>query len=85
MTTSFSWFVRGKLAASLYVQPMGTLLAFLTVAGFWTGLYIAATARSAHKLLLFVPYRYILFPLLTVGMLAWMWKILIHKYGIDGW
>ena len=27
MTTSFSWFVRGNLLASLYVQPMGAVLA----------------------------------------------------------
>src|SRR5271169_4317146 len=31
MTTSWAWFARGNLIASLWVQPMGTVLAFLTL------------------------------------------------------
>src|ERR1700743_937593 len=40
MTTSFSWFTRGNLAASFYIQPMGCVLAILCAAGFWIGLYM---------------------------------------------
>src|SRR5919112_1444615 len=43
MTTSFAWFVRGNIPASLYIQPMGTLLAAGAAATFWAALYIAAT------------------------------------------
>lgn len=85
MTTSFSWFVRGNVAASLYVQPMGTVLAVLTAAIFWAGLYIAISGRAAHRLLRFVPGRYYVVPLLTWAMVAWVWKIFIHLHGIDGW
>src|SRR5450432_1206527 len=45
MTTSFAWFARGNLLASFYIQPMGALLALLTVAAFWAGLYEAFTGR----------------------------------------
>src|SRR5882724_4097356 len=41
MTTSFAWFVRGNIAASLYVQPMGTILAALCGMTVWAGAYIA--------------------------------------------
>jgi hypothetical protein len=85
MTTSFSWFVRGNLLASLYVQPMGTILAALAAASVWGGLYVAVTGRPAHRLLRLIPARYTLFPLLLLGILAWGWKILIHLNGVDGW
>jgi hypothetical protein len=85
MTTSFSWFVRGNLAASLYVQPMGALLAFLTCCGVSVGFYIALTGRPVYQLLSLIPARYIFVPLLTLGLLAWAWKIFIHLSGHDGW
>jgi len=85
MTTSWSWFARANLPASLYVQPMGTVLAVLAVVTVWTGLYIAITGRAAHRLLFLLPYQYIVYGLLTFGVLAWAWKIFIHKHGIDGW
>jgi hypothetical protein len=85
MTTSFSWFVRGNLAASLYVQPMGALLAFLTCCGVSAGFYVALTARPVYRLLALVPARYLFVPLLSIGLLAWVWKIAIHLSGHDGW
>lgn len=85
MTTSFSWFAKGNLAASVYVQPMGAVLAFMAAATVWGGFYIAFTGRPAHRLLRLMPARYTLLPLLLVGVLAWGWKILIHLNGIDGW
>jgi hypothetical protein len=85
MTTSFAWFARGNLVASAYVQPMGMILAVMTAAAAWGGLYIAITGRPVHRLLRLLPSRYTLIPLLLVGVLAWGWKIFIHLNGIDGW
>ena len=85
MTTSFAHFVRGQIVASLWVQPMGTVLALLTTMMFWAGLYIATTGRPAHRLFNFIPARYYLLPLLVLLVLAWAWKIWIHVTGRDGW
>jgi ABC-type glucose/galactose transport system permease subunit len=84
MTTSFAWFARGNVAASLYVQPMGTLLATLTVAAFWICLYIAFTGRPVYRMGFIAP-EYLFWPLLIGGLVAWAWKIFIHLHGIDGW
>jgi hypothetical protein len=85
MTTSWAWFVRGNLAASLYVQPMGTVLAVIAVACVWVGLYIAITGRPVYRLLRLLPGRYYFVPLLSFAILAWGWKIFIHLAGLDGW
>jgi hypothetical protein len=85
MTTSWTWFVRGNLAASLYVQPMGTVLAVLVACCFWAAMYVAATGRPVYRLLEVIPSRYYVVPLLTFAILAWGWKIYIHLSGHDGW
>ena len=85
MTTSFAHFARGQLLASFYVQPMGMLLASVSAAVFWGGLYIALTGRPAHRLLRFIPARYYVAPALALAIAAWAWKIWIHVRGIDGW
>ena len=85
MTTSFSWFVRGNWLASLYIQPMGWALAVLTTVAAWTGLYVAITAKPAHRLLRLVPTRYYLIPLLGLAIAAWGWKMFLILKGIDGW
>lgn len=85
MTTSFSWFTKGNLPASLYVQPMGAILALLAAACIWGGFYVAISGRPAYRLLSLLPARYTLLPLLFLGILAWAWKILIHLNGVDGW
>src|SRR5688572_3579977 len=85
MTTSWAWASKGNFAASFYVQPMGAVLALLAAACVWGGLYIAISARPAHRLLRLLPTRYTLFPLLLLAVLAWGWKILIHLNGWDGW
>jgi hypothetical protein len=84
MTTSFAWFVRGNFLASFYVQPMGAVLAALTVVAFWTAMYEAITGRAVHRLLLLLPSRYYI-RFLGCAIVAWMWKIFIHLHGIDGW
>ena len=85
MTTSFAWFVRGNWIASMYVQPMGFVLAVMTAMTFWMALYVAATGKPAYVLLGFIPRRYTLLPLLLFGAAAWGWKIFIHLHNIDGW
>jgi hypothetical protein len=85
MTTSVAWFARGQILVSLYVQPMGFVVAVLVAMTFWGALYVAVTGRPAHRLLRFVPSRYYLGPLFGLIVLAWMWKIGIHVTGRDGW
>jgi hypothetical protein len=85
MTTSYAHFVRGELLASLYVQPAGTVLAALTAMGFWAGIYAAVTGRPVHRILRFIPVKYLLWPLFGIVIVAWIWKIFIHVNGRDGW
>jgi Protein of unknown function (DUF2752) len=85
MTTSWAWFARGNLPASLWIQPMGTILALLTAVVFWAGLYVAVTGRAVHHLLNYVPSGYIFWSLLALAVLAWLWKIFIQLHHLDGW
>jgi hypothetical protein len=85
MTTSFAWFVRGNVLASLYVQPMGTLLAFAAAVTFWAALYIAITGKPVHRLMRTLPSSYYVLVPVGVGIAAWAWKIFIHLRGTDGW
>ena len=85
LTTSFSWFARGDIEASLYVQPMGTMLAALVAAAFWGASYIAVTGRPAYRLVERIPPRYYLIYLPSFAIVAWAWKIWIHVHRLDGW
>jgi hypothetical protein len=85
MTTSFTWFVRGNLAASLYVQPMGALLAALCCCTVWVGLYVAITGRPVYRMLQRIPAKLVMMPALGFALAAWAWKIFIHLSGHDGW
>jgi hypothetical protein len=85
MTTSFAWFARGNLPASIWVQPMGFLLAVLTAAGFWVGLYMGLSGKPALRLLRLLPARYYLIPLMAFAVAAWGWKMFIVLNHLDGW
>ena len=85
MTTSFAWFTRGNLAASLYVQPMGTLLAVAAAVTVWAGAYIAVTGRPVYRLMRLLPGRYVFLCLMAFAILAWGWKILLVLNRWDGW
>jgi len=85
MTTSFCWFVRGNLFASLYVQPMGLALAAIVSLTFWLALYMAISAKPAWRLVAMIPARYWLGPTMALAVIGWAWKIFIHLHGIDGW
>ena len=85
MTTSFAHFAEANVLASLYVQPMGALLAFIAAGIAWVGLYIAWTGRPIHRLMRLLPMRSLLLGGLFFAFAAWGWKILIHLSGWDGW
>ena len=81
MTSSFADFAHGRIAASIDAQPMGTVLAALTAAGVWAGLYGAATGLPVHRALRRLPLRRIGCGLLAFGLIAWAWKIVAYRYG----
>ncbi|MFT3784534.1 MAG: DUF2752 domain-containing protein [Tepidisphaeraceae bacterium] len=85
MTTSFAFFAHGNVLASLWVQPGGTVLAFMAAMIAWAGGYIAFTGLPGPALLNRVPFVRIVFITLGVLMVAWTWKIIIHARGMDGW
>lgn len=85
MTTSFSWFVRGHFAGSVYVQPMGFLLALTASVIFCISAYIACSGRAIHRHLLRLPLNRVFWTGAVVFVLAWGWKIWIHQHGMDGW
>jgi hypothetical protein len=84
-TTAFSYFAHGNFVASVYTQPMGALLAWVTAITVWVGLYIAVTGRPVHRLLTLLPGRYYLMPLLLFALLAWGFKIMLTLTKHDGW
>lgn len=85
MTTSFAWFVRGNLFASLYVQPMGTALALAAACTVWGGAYIGFTGRPIHRLVTLFPATRLLLVILGLFIGAWGWKLLIQLVRVDGW
>jgi len=85
MTTSFAWAVRCNLVASLWVQPMGTILALLCAVVFWGGLYAAATGSCIHRVVSGVPLRTWTWVFFAMTAAAWLWKVYIHRTGQDGW
>lgn len=84
-TTSVTYFAHGNVLASIYVQPMGFVIALLATATVWVGGYIAFTGKPVHRLLLQVPGRMWLITLLSLAIVAWAWKIAIHLTGHDHW
>jgi hypothetical protein len=85
MTTSFAWFVRGNLLASIYIQPMGAVLALLTACSAVGSFYIATTGQPSYRLLSLFPPGYYLFPLFGLAVAAWGWKMFLRLKGLDGW
>lgn len=85
MTTSFAWFVRGNLLASMYVEPMGTLLAAATAAAVLLGSFVAITGRPVYRMLALILRIRTLVVAGVFVALSWAWKVFIHLRGIDGW
>ena len=84
-TTAVSYFAHGNVIASVYVQPMGFVMALLFAAGVWVGAYVAFTGRPVYRLVNMLPDRRWLGVLLTIAVAGWAWKILIHLTGHDHW
>jgi hypothetical protein len=84
-TTSVSYFAHGNVLASLYIQPMGFLIACGFAVGVWVGAYIAWTGRPVHRLMAMMPGKTLLIVLLTIAIGGWGWKIAIHLTGHDHW
>jgi hypothetical protein len=84
-TTSVTYFAHGNVLASIYVQPMGFVIAVFFAASVWIGFYIAVTGRPVHRLLSQVRGRVWLIGLLSIAIGAWAWKIGIHLTGHDHW
>lgn len=85
MTTSFAWFYRGNFLASLYVQPAGFVLAYLTFAVAFFAVYEVCTGRPVHRLLRLVPLRMAVIVGGVIVGSGWVWKIAIYLTGHDGW
>ncbi|MEO6434612.1 MAG: DUF2752 domain-containing protein [Tepidisphaeraceae bacterium] len=85
MTTSFAHFVRGNWLASVYVQPMGFIVAVACGGLVWAGLYVTLTASPLHRLLQQLPALYTVPAIMAFAIAAWAWKIFIHLRGVDGW
>ncbi len=85
MTTSFAWFVRGNIVASLWTQPLGTIFAVFAAIGFWVAIYIGLTGRPAHRLVHLIPARYYVLPLIVLAFAAWGWKMFVHVKNIGAW
>jgi hypothetical protein len=84
-TTSVSYFAHGNVAASVYIQPMGFVIAVFLAASVWAGSYIAFTGRPVHRLVAMMPGRLWLIVMLVILVGAWAWKIAIHLTGHDHW
>jgi hypothetical protein len=84
-TTSVTYFAHGNVLASIYVQPMGFVIALFAAATVWVGGYIAFTGKPVHRLMLQVPGKTWLISLLSLAIVAWAWKIAIHLTGHDHW
>jgi hypothetical protein len=85
MTTSYSHFVRGNLLASLYTQPGGTVLAFLTACMVWVLGYVAITGLPGSAVLNRLPLGKIAFALFAFLLVAWTYKVILNARGVGGW
>lgn len=84
-TTSVTYFAHGNVLASIYIQPMGFVIALFASATVWIGFYIALTGKPVHRLLERLPGKAWLLGLLSIAVVAWAWKIWIHLTLHDHW
>jgi hypothetical protein len=84
-TTSVTQFAHGNWLASLYLQPMGFVIALGCAVVFGVGGYIGVTGRPVHRLLGRVWNRNWVIALTTIAIAGWGWKIWIHLTNRDHW
>jgi hypothetical protein len=75
MTTSFSYFARGRFIASAAAQPMGTLLAIACGMTFWIAAAVAWTGRPLHRPILARMTPRLGIALVAFALLSWGWKV----------
>lgn len=85
MTTSFAWFFRGNLLASLWVQPAGFAGAYFTAMLLPVALYEALTGRPLHRMARLLNGKFWLILLLSILAGGWLWKIATTLAGASGW
>lgn len=76
MTTAFAHAVRGELLASLWAQPAGALLAFLSALGVVVCGWDAVSGRPVHALLTPLLRGRTAWVAAGVLVAAWGWKVL---------
>ncbi len=81
MTTAFAWAVRGRFFASFAAQPVGLLLAILTVAAAGQAVYVLARGKMwTLDWYRATPYRLagLSFAVVLGG---WIYKVIVHTGG----
>ena len=79
MTTAWSHTVRGEFISAFKTQPLGMLLAFVSILVAIGGFVTAFTGFSFQPLFYrFPPSRLIIFGII-LALLAWGFKILLHQ------
>ena len=79
MTTAWSHTVRGELKTAFMTQPMGMLLALLALLVAVGGFITAFTGYSFQPLLYRFPPSKIFILVISLSLLAWGFKILLHR------
>jgi hypothetical protein len=79
MTTAWSHTVRGEFPTAFMTQPMGMFLAFITFLVAVGGCITAVTGYSFQPLLYRFPPSRIIILASALALLAWGFKILMHK------
>lgn len=79
MTTAWSHTVRGDLSTAFMTQPMGMLLAMAAFFVAIGGLITACTGYSFQPILYKYPPSKIFILVLVLALLAWGFKILLHR------
>ncbi len=78
-TTAFAFAGHGDLLSAFKVQPFGALLAILTAAAFWVGLYASATGSGAVMLLTKLLSPRLLWAFAAFWGLSWAYKVLTYS------
>lgn len=79
MTTSFAHAADMNMVGSLKSQPMATLLALLTAAGFWAGAHVAATGSRVGTLVGACLRAKVGWVMLALLIAAWGYKLATWK------
>lgn len=79
ITTSFSYFVRGKFLDSLRVQPFGFILFLALLAGVFISIYAALKTIPVSRFFDSVIFEKLQMALLIIFLLSWIYKIYVMQ------